>query len=153
MAVFNNRAVIDTRHVRSGKDGALFNAAGVMLATVEDFKSVANINNATYQPLGDAQEKSTMTSYSVDLTFNEIVISDDQFVAELMSGLAQHEMPDWSFQGVLKGRNGSEQRVIYRDCVPDGAIDLQNFTTGDVVKRAWSMKVNRPPELQTLLSV
>lgn len=153
MAVFNNKAVIDTRHVRSGKDGALFNSAGIMLATVEDFKSAVTVNNAKYQPLGDAQEKSTMISYSVELSFNEIVITDDQFISEFLEALANHEMPEWNFQGVLKGRNGSEQRIIYRDCVPDGAIDLQNFATGDVIKRAWAFVVNRPPELQSMLEV
>lgn len=40
----------------------------------------------------------------------------------------------------------------YRQCVPSGAIDLQNVTVGDLLKRAWSMFVNEPPELQKLLS-
>lgn len=42
--------------------------------------------------------------------------------------------------------------MIYRDCVPSGNIDLQNVSTGDLIKRAWSLFVNRPPELQNLLS-
>jgi len=53
---------------------------------------------------------------------------------------------------VVKGRNGSEQRMIYRQCVPSGTIDLQNLSVGDTIKRAWSLFVNDPPELQSLLT-
>ena len=60
-------------------------------------------------------------------------------------------MPAWNFQGVVKGRNDSEQRMIYRQCVPSGTIDLQNLSVGDIIKRAWSLFVNEPPELQSLL--
>ena len=56
--MFNNRAPIDTRKVLTGKDGALYNDEGVMLATVETFQTQVNVTNAKYQPLGDAQEPS-----------------------------------------------------------------------------------------------
>ena len=59
---------------------------------------------------------------------------------------------EWTFQGVIKGRNGSEERIIYRDCVPSGNLDLQNISPGDIIKRQWSLFVNRPPELQSLLT-
>jgi len=32
-----------------------------------------------------------------------------------------------------------------------GTIDLQNLSVGDIIKRAWSLYVNDPPELQSLL--
>lgn len=153
MGVYNKRATIDTRHVLSGKDGALYNDSGIMLATVEDFKSQVNVTNASYQPLGDAQEHKTMTGYAVTLTFTEIVIVDETFIQEFMEALANHTMPEWNFQGVLRGRNGSEQRMIYRACVPDGTIDLQNLTVGDAVKRAWSFHCNEVPDLQSLLTI
>lgn len=44
--------------------------------------------------------------------------------------------------GVIKGRNGSEERLVYNDCVPSGNIDLQNVTVGDLIKRQWSLFVN-----------
>ena len=62
-------------------------------------------------------------------------------------------MPYWNFQGVIVGRNGSEQRVVYSECVPSGQIDLQNVTTGDVIKRSWNFAVNKPPALQSLLDM
>jgi len=45
----------------------------------------------------------------------------------------------------------ADGRYIFRDCVPDGAIDIANVTSGDIVNRSWSFRVNLPPELQELL--
>lgn len=150
--MLNNRAPIDARKVLTGKDGALYNDEGVMLATVETFQTQVNVTNAKYQPLGDAQEHEVFQSYGVTLTFTETVIADERFIQELFEGMKTGEMPAWNFQGVVKGRNGSEQRMIYRQCVPSGTIDLQNLSVGDTIKRAWSLFVNDPPELQSLLT-
>lgn len=150
--MLNNRAPIDTRKVLTGKDGALYNDEGVMLATVEMFQTQVNVTNAKYQPLGDAQEHEVFQSYGVTLTFTETVIADERFIQELFEGMRTGVMPAWNFQGVVKGRNGSEQRMIYRQCVPSGTIDLQNLSVGDTIKRAWSLFVNDPPELQSLLT-
>ncbi len=32
--------------------------------------------------------------------------------------------------------------------MPDGAIDIANVAPGDVLNRAWSFRVNMPPDLQ-----
>ena len=37
--------------------------------------------------------------------------------------------------------------------VPSGQVDIQNVSTGDVIKRNWNFFVNRAPRLQSLLSV
>lgn len=150
--MFNNRGPVDTRKVLTGKDGALYSDDGTMLATVETFQTQVNVTNAKYQPLGDAQEHEVFQSYGVTLTFTEIVITDERFIGELFAGMKSGVMPEWNFQGVVKGRNDSEQRMNYRQCVPSGAIDLQNLSVGDTIKRAWSLFVNEPPELQKLLS-
>jgi len=150
--MLNNRAPIDARKVLTGKDGALYNDEGVMLATVETFQTQVNVTNAKYQPLGNAQEREVFQAYGVTLTFTEVVIADERFIQELFEGMKTGVMPAWNFQGVVKGRNGSEQRMIYRQCVPSGTIDLQNLSVGDTIKRAWSLFVNDPPELQSLLT-
>lgn len=150
--MLNNRAPIDTRMALTGKNGALYSDDGTMLATVETFQTQVNVTNAKYQPLGDAQEHEVFQSYGVTLTFTEIVISDEQFMEEMFEAMRTGEMPAWNFQGVVKGRNGSEQRMNYRQCVPSGTIDLQNLSVGDIIKRAWSLFVNEPPELQKLLT-
>lgn len=51
----NARAAGDSRHARTGKDGAFYNKDGVMLASVETFTSNVTWNNAKYNVLGDPQ--------------------------------------------------------------------------------------------------
>lgn len=150
--MLNTRGPVDSRKVLTGKDGALYNDAGVMLATVESFQAQVNVTNAKYQPLGDMQEHEAPQSYSVSLTFSQVVIEDDTFIVEFMNALKEGTLPCWNFQGLVKGRNGSEQRMNYRSCIPTGTIDLQNLSVGDTIKRAWSFTVNEPPALQKLLS-
>ena len=151
--MFNNQAINDVRKVLSGKDGALFNDSGKMLASMETFQAQVNVNTTAYQPLGDAQEHKVFTGYGVTLVFTETVIEDSTFITDLMAGLKNGQMPQWNFQGVIKGRDGTEERMIYRSCIPDGTIDLQNVAVGDLIKRAWSLTVNEPPELQSKLGI
>ncbi len=42
----------------------------------------------------------------------------------------------------------ADGRYIFRECVPDGAIDIANVAPGDVLNRAWSFRVNDPLGLQ-----
>lgn len=149
----NERAAGDTRHARTGKDGAFYSQDGVLLASVESFTSNVSWNNAKYSVLGDAQEHETPNTFAVSLTMSQIVIEDDEFIREMMEALQTQIMPSWNFQGSLLGLNGSEERVFYRDCVPSGQVDIQNITVGDVIKRQWNFFVNRPPRLQSLLTI
>lgn len=149
--MLNTRVPVDTRKVLTGKDGALFNDAGVMLATVESFTTQVNITNAKYQPLGDMQEHEAPQSYSVSLTFSQIIIEDDAFIKELLTAMKVGTLPMWNFQGLVRGHYGTEQRMNYRSCVPSGTIDLQKLAVGDIVKRDWTFTVNEPPALQSFL--
>ncbi|MDE7425083.1 MAG: hypothetical protein K2N51_15590 [Lachnospiraceae bacterium] len=149
----NTQAAGDARHGRTGKDGAFYNKDGVLLATVESFTSNVTFNNAKYSVLGDAQEHETANTYSVNLTMSQVVVEDDAFFIELMEALDTQVMPSWNFQGSLLGRDGSEERVAYYECVPSGQIDIQNVSVGDVIKRNWNFFVNRAPKLTDLLSV
>ncbi len=151
--MINTRAAGDARHARTGKDGAFYNSDGVLLATVESFTSNVSFNNASYSVLGNAQELETANTFKVSLTMSQIVVEDDAFIQELVKAMKDQTMPYWNFQGVLLGRNGSEQRIVYSECVPSGQVDLQNITTGDVVKRSWNFAVNQPPALQSLLKI
>lgn len=45
----------------------------------------------------------------------------------------------------------ADGRYIFRNCVPDGSIDIANVSPGDIINRAWSFRVNMPPELQSQL--
>jgi len=150
--MLNNRAAIDARNVLSGKDGALFDYEGTLLATVESFQAKLNISNNKYQPLGSSQECSSFKSFSVTLSFTQIVVKDDKFIDDVLNALEKGIMPDWSFQGVVQGRNGSQERMLYKDCVPDGNIDLQNISVGDVIKRSWSLFSNNVPKKMSNLT-
>lgn len=151
--MINTRAAADARHARQGKDGAFYDEDGILLASTESFASSVNFNNTKYTVLGDAQGHETSGTYDVSLTMTQVVIEDDRFMIELMQALETGEMPVWHFQGSLLGRNGSEERVVYRDCILSGQVDIQNVTTGDTIKRNWNFFVNKPPKLQSLLSI
>ena len=151
--MLNNRSAIDARNVLAGKDGALFDDAGNMLATVESFTTQVSNNNGTYNPLGDMQEHDVPQTYKVTLTLSSVTIEDSRFIQEYMDALAEGTLPIWNFQGLVKGRNGSEERINYRSCIPAGTVDLQNLTVGDIVRRNWNFTVNEPPNLQSLLTV
>lgn len=150
--MYNNRGPADVRRVFTGKDALLFNASGTLLATVDTFTAQVNVTNAQYEPLGDTQAHEHLSSYSVSLNITQCIIEDDEFIQDMFTMFSVGQPVMWTFQGVLKGRNKSEQRMIFRDCVPSGQIDLQNFTIGDIIKRQWSLFCNCPPELQNLLS-
>lgn len=152
MPIVNSAPAADVRKVMSGKDGALFDGDGNMLVAVESYQSQVAITNGTYQPLGTAQERSAMTSYKVTLTLSEIVVQSSRFFQLIMEGMKNHTMPVFNFRGMARSPyDGSEEQVVYRDCVPDGTIDIQNMQPGELYKRSWSFVVNQPPELQSLL--
>lgn len=45
----------------------------------------------------------------------------------------------------------ADGRMIFRNCIPDGAIDLYGVDPGAVVQREMSFRCNAPPELQAVL--
>ena len=95
----NERAAGDSRHARTGKDGAFYSEDGVLLATVDTFTSNVNYNNAKYSVLGDAQEHETANTFAVNLTMSQIVVEDDQFFVEVMEALetpAALELPGFT---------------------------------------------------------
>ncbi|MGN0404472.1 MAG: hypothetical protein ACI4F1_04565, partial [Bariatricus sp.] len=106
-----------------------------------------------YSVLGDAQEHETANTFAVTLTFTQVVIEDDKFIIDLVDAMEKQIMPNWIFQGTLQGRNGSEERMVYKECIPSGDIDLQNIAVGDVIKRAWNMFCNAVPKLQKQLTI
>jgi hypothetical protein len=148
----NQFPVVDVRRVMSGKDGMLYDQDGNPLVSVQDFSSQANITNATFQPLGSAMERSSMTSYNVKLTLTEIVVESGLFFIQIMEGLRTSRMPVFTFRGVMHDPYGDgKEEVVYRDCVPDGTIDIQNMAVGELYKRAWSFNANQSPDLQSSL--
>ncbi len=149
----NTRAAGDVRFARTGKDAALFNEKGVMIATAESYQANVSYNNQAYTVLGDPQEHETSDTYKVTLAMTQIVVEDDEFIQDLVKSMEYNQPPQWTWRGSLLGNNGSEQSMTYRDCLPSGQIDLQNIQVGAVVKRSWNFIVNRPPKLSSLLNM
>lgn len=142
----------DSRKIRSGKDGALFDGTGRLLSTVENFTIQINIVNGQHLPIGAVQAREYLQSISVSLAFTEAVI-DDVRLMQVLKDLKDGKQTQLNFQGYLRAEDGQEHRSIMRDCIPTGTIDIQNVQVGDSVKRNWSFTVNDFPDLQKYISV
>ena len=148
----NQSSASDVRQSLTGKDAAIYNKNGVMLATADTFQVNVTYNNQPYTVLGDPQEHETADTYKVTLTFTQFVIEDDAMIQELVKSMKTNRPPQWNIRGSLLGHDASEQSMTFRDCLPSGQIDLQDFQVNQTVKRTWNFIVNRPPELSSLLT-
>jgi hypothetical protein len=148
----NNFPAIDIGKVMAGNNGALYDGAGNLLASIEGFSSKATVENAQFQPLGSAMKRSRMTAYSMSLTFTEIVVRDDLFFVKIAEGLRTGNFEPMVFRGdVTSPYDDSTESILYTGCVPDGDIDIQNMAVGELYKRVWNFIVNNPPELLSTL--
>jgi hypothetical protein len=154
----NDQIVNDYRNLITGKDGQLFvtNRAGVnvFLMEVDSFTASLTANTVDYQAVGSPIQQAVQTGYQISLTFNEAVVRDDVLLNELIDDLQNGWLPDnWGFQGKYHRRDGQEQRIIYRQCVLSGQVDLQHLTPGEIVRRPWNFRVNAAPELMSQFRV
>lgn len=153
--MLNNQSILDTRQTITGKDGQLFvttkSKLDVFLAEVNEFKAQLSINNVDYQPVGSALVYAVTTGYSVTLTLSETVVRDDVMIEPFIKDLQEGYFPCFDFQGKLRRREGQEERVIFRNCISDGTVDIINLTPGEVIKREWSFRCNDIPDLFTNL--
>lgn len=140
---------LDFRKILHGDKGELYSGDGEFLANVNRFQAQINITNTDYQPAGSQLVVAVMANYNVTLVFTETVVRSDM-LKKLLDELKAGRQPVFHFQGVIRGTDGDE-RQIFRNCVPDGNIDLMNIQVGEIIERAWSWRVNSPPALQELL--
>ena len=147
----NDQSLLDVRKLITGKDGRLFvttkKGTNLFLAEVDTFQAQLSPANTDYQPVGSALVYAVNTGYSVTLTLTEAVVRDDVMLTELITDLQNGYFPAFDFQGKMRRRDGQAERVVYRNCIPDGTIDLQNLNPGEIIKRAWSFRVNATPEI------
>jgi len=147
----NDQSTLDTRQLITGKDGQLFvttrRNVNIFLAEVDEFQAQLSPTNVDYQPVGSALVFAVNTGYSITLTLTEAVVRDDVMLDELIQDIQQGYFPGFDFQGKMRRRDGQAQRIVYRWCIPDGTIDLQNLTPGEIIKRAWSFRCNASPEM------
>jgi hypothetical protein len=152
----NDQSILDVRQLITGKDGQLFvtTKAGtnIFLAECDDFTAQLSPANTDYQPVGSALIYAVNTGYSITLTLTEAVVRDEVMLEEFISDIRQGYFPGFDFQGKLRRRDGQAERIVYRWCVPDGTVDLQNLKPGEIIKRSWSFRVNASPEMLEMFS-
>lgn len=151
--MLNTRASSDARHARAGKDAGLFDEDGNLFASVESFQSKAAFNNIKYAPLGQNQDLEANNTVGVTITISEIVVEDGYLFNKIMDAVQAGESPVITVDGVIEGRNGTQERVTYRECIFSGDNDIQNVATGDVIKRALSLFCNGKPERRSSLTI
>lgn len=146
----NDQSVLDVTKLITGKDGRLFvtqkDGTQLFLAEVDTFQAQLSITNVDYQPVASALVYGVSTGYSVTLTLTEAVVRDDVMLKTLFDDIQQGYIPYFDFQGMMRRRDGQAARQVFRNCIPDGSIDLMNLTPGDIIKRQWSFRVNAVPE-------
>lgn len=150
--MYNNRLETDPRNILTGKDGYVLSEDGRLIAEAQEFTAKVNFSNADVLFLGDAQTHETLQNFKVSLTMKKLVLRDESYFQELMASLKGGYGVHWTFQGVVRGRDGSRQNIIFRDCVPTGDIDLQNINVSEVFTRTWNFTVNLPPDQISLLT-
>jgi hypothetical protein len=149
----NTRAGTDARHSRAGKDASLFDGEGNIFAQVDSFSVTASFNNYEYTPLGQNRVLEANNMVGVKISISEIVVLDGDLFMHVMDAVQNGESPVLVFQGVIEGRNGSQERVVYRECLLSGDCDIQNVTTGDVIKRSFNLHCNGAVENTSNLTI
>lgn len=150
----NEQRILDSRKVVTGKDGQVFittrSGVNIFLAEVDTFQAQMSINNADLQPVGSALTFGVPTGHSITIAMTEAVVRDDVIMEEIIEELALNRYPSFDIQGKLNRRDGEVQRIVYRRCMLDGSLDLQNFQPGDIIKRQLNFRVNSNPELLSI---
>jgi hypothetical protein len=147
----NDQSVLDARKLITGKDGQLFvtssKGTNIFLAEVNQFQVQLTVNSTDFQPVGSLWGYKVPTGATAQLTLTEPVVRDDVMITEVLKDIRDGYIPYFQFQGKLRRRDGQEERVVYRDCMPDGTVDLQNISPGEIVARSWTFAINQPPEV------
>lgn len=151
--MLNTRASTDARHSRSGKDAMLYNEDGEAFAQVNSFQTKASFNNNKYNPVGQNMELEVNNTVGVTITISEIVVLDGYLFNQVIKAVQNGESPVMTMDGVIEGRNASQERVTYRECIFSGDQDLQNVSTGDVLTRSYNLHCNGRPEQRSALTI
>ncbi len=151
--MLNPNATADARHARSGSDAMLYNEDGAPFAQVDSFQSKGSFSNSKYNPIGQNRELEVNGTIGVTLVISEIVVLDGYLFNQVIQAVANGESPVMTLDGTIEGRNGSQERITYRDCIFSGDNDLQNVSTGDVLKRSYNLHCNGKVEPRSSLTI
>ena len=146
---------LNTQELMTGKDGRLFiefDGTNVMLAEINTFSVVMNVNTAEKQPVGSIVVHRIPTGVTFDLTYTEMVVRDNLVMEPLLAAIKEGRIPVYNFQGVTEKPDGQEQRIAFNGAVPNGSFGLQTLTPGEVVEREQSFALNQIPEFISSLA-
>lgn len=153
--MINEAAVLDTRKLMTGKDGRLFveiDGNQTFLAEVDQFTVNMSATNVDAQPVGSILVFAVNSGVSFSLTMSEMVVRDDLIMEPLIEAIRAGKMPTYNFQGGAERWDGQEQRLVFRNCTPDGEFTLLNLTPGEIIKRNQTYRINSIPEWLKKLS-
>lgn len=146
---------LDTRQLMTGKDGLLFVDVGngnVALAEIESYNVNMNVTNTDVQPVGSILIFGVNTGVSFALNFTEMVVRDDVTIGPLLEAVQKGRLPHWTFQGMAEAPDSEEQRIVYRNVIPDSTIAIQSLVPGEVYKREMNFRINSVPEMLKALA-
>ncbi len=145
----SNNNTLDTRELMTGKDGRLFVQAGkemAFLAEINTYSVTMDVKTVEKQPVGSILVHRIPTGVTFDLTFTEMVVRDDLIMEPLLEAIHNGNLPDFNFQGVALKPDGTEQRIMFENAVPNGSFGLQSLTPGEVIEREQSFALNKIPQ-------
>lgn len=142
--------ILDSRNILQGYDGELWSEDGTFLAQVNTWQAQIDVKNGDYNPAGSPLTVAILQGYSIKLVFTETVVKD-AMLNTILTALKAGKQPTMGFIGVLRGKDGSNGRYVFRGCVPDGSITIADVKPGSEINRPWSWRVNQAPDLKELL--
>lgn len=149
----NTSASTDARHSRTGKDAMLYNENGEPFAQVNSFEINTGFNNTKYAPLGNNLELEATGTVGISISIEEIVVKDGELFNRVLDSIESGECDPMTFDGVIQGRNGSQERVTYRECIFSGDQNIQRAKTGDTLSRGYKLHSNSKPERRSQLTI
>jgi hypothetical protein len=72
------------------------------------------------------------TGYKAVLHLNDVTITDNESISAIICDLNNGVTPDLSFRGAYRRRDGLAERIIFRQCLLAGDIDVVGLTQGFV---------------------
>ena len=148
----------DYSKVLTGTDARIYitlKKKSYLFAEASSFTAALNPVNQDVQFVGNPLVGAVPSGYTVALTVKEYVVRDDLIIQPLLAAIAKGERISWDFQGVLDRTkiDKKESRQTFRNCVPDGTINLLSITPGEIVQRETSFRGNALPELTKALKI
>jgi len=141
----------DTRKILTGKDGRLFiygtDGNSICLFTVPEFHIALDWQTTETQFVGNLVTTTVLTGVKPSLNFNEVIVSDEATFGRILDDLNNERTPMYDFQGLVGIDETHEQRVVCRECVPTGTMNLQDVVPGSILQRTFSFAINQLPEV------